>query len=144
LRPLELVRSIYSGEDEPIDIGSFLAQRGFARFKAVTAPTAAIEFPTPDGGLVGEMAGPFHGAEGLLASWDEWLEPWESFSIRGIEWVEADDDRVLLLADSTGRMANGVEIKTPVAALFDVQDGRIVRMRHYLDQAQARRVAGVD
>ena len=143
MRPLDLVQSVYGEEDEPIELASFLAERGFARFEAVTAPEAAVEFPAPDGGLVGEMGGPFQGVDGLRAGWEEWLKIWESFELRGIEWIEAGDERVLLLADSTGRMANGVAIETPVAAVFDVEADRIVRIRHYLDQAQARRDAGV-
>ena len=56
---------------------------------------------------------------------------------------EVADMRVLLLGDSTGRMTSGLEVDTPAAALYTVSDGRIVEIRHFLDQEQARRAAGL-
>ena len=106
-------------------------------------PSAPIEFPTPDGGQLGAMGGPFFGASGLVTAWNEWLSPWESYEIRGVEFEEADG-RVLLLGHCVGRMAgSGLEVDTPVAGVYEIEQGRIVRLRHFLDQDQARAEAGL-
>lgn len=112
--------------------------------RGVVAPDALIEFATPDGGFVGGMAGPFQGADGLLAGWREWTAPWEAFSIRIDEWLDLDDGRVLLLAHCSGRLAgSGMEIQTPAGARYTVAGQRVVRIAHFLDQEQARTAAGI-
>ena len=106
-------------------------------------PTAPIEFPTPDGGQLGAMGGPFFGASGLVQAWNEWLSPWESYEIRAVEFEEAND-RLLVLGHCVGRMSgSGLEVDTPVAAVYDIERGRVVRLRHFLDQDQARAEAGL-
>jgi ketosteroid isomerase-like protein len=115
-----------------------------ARLEDALAPDALVEFATPYGGFMGEMAGPFRGVEGLQRAWAEWTAPWEKWSFRGTEWLDAGDGRVLLLGDSLGRLAgSGVEVETHAAALYTVEGDRIVRIEHFLDQEQARRAAGL-
>lgn len=115
-----------------------------ARMDELIDPDAVIEFATPDGGFVGDMAGPFRGADGLRTGWLEWLAPWESFIFRRSSWIDIGDGRVLTLGDSIARMASGVEVETAVGALYTIRDGRVTRIQHFLDQAQARRAAGLE
>lgn len=146
---VELVRRALGPNFEagqPADlVGSFGDPVVRERLEALLAPDASIEFATPDGGFVGEMAGPFAGLEGFLAGWAEWLEPWDSFVVTPLEWIDAGDGRVLLLSNCHGRLAgSGVELDTAAAGLYEVRDGRIARIQHFLDQAQGRRAAGLD
>jgi ketosteroid isomerase-like protein len=114
------------------------------RLGRVLAPDASIEFQTPDGGFMGGMAGPFRGLEGLQTAWAEWTEAWESWTFQPTEWIDVGDGRVLLLGDSLGRLsAAGAEVETHAAAMYEVRDGMIVRIQHFLDQDQARRAAGL-
>jgi ketosteroid isomerase-like protein len=123
---------------------SFEQEDAIERLSTVVASDAPIVFATPDGGMVGDMAGPFHGVEGLRSGWTEWTAPWESFVFRPTEIIDAPEGRVLLLGDSMGRLAgSGLEVETPVAALYTVRDGLIVRIEHFLDQDQARSAAGL-
>jgi ketosteroid isomerase-like protein len=122
----------------------FQQEAMLARHEEAIAPDAPIEFATPYGGFMGEMAGPFRGPEGLRRGWTEWTEAWESWSFRGTDWIDAGEGRVLLLGDSKGRVAgSGVEIEAHVAALYTIEKDRIVRIEHFLDQDQARRAAGL-
>ena len=106
-------------------------------------PGAPIEFPTPDGGQLGLMGGPFFGAAGMFQAWEEWLSPWETYLIRGVQFEEVDG-QVLLLGHCVGKMSgSGLEVDTPVAAIYEIEDGKVVRLRHYLDQDQARAAAGL-
>jgi hypothetical protein len=106
-------------------------------------PDAPIKFATPDGGLLGAMGGPFFGAKGLNEGWGEWLGPWESYSLRA-DGVEEGDGKVLLLAHCAGRMSgSGVELDAPVAGVYYLEGGKIVRVSHFLDQEQARAEAGL-
>jgi hypothetical protein len=114
------------------------------RLEGAIASDASIEFASPYGGFVGDMAGPFQGLEGLRLGWQEWTAPWESWTFTGTEWIDPGDGRVLLLGDSTGRFRDsGTEMEAPAAAVYTIERGKIVRIQHFLDQDQARRAAGL-
>jgi ketosteroid isomerase-like protein len=110
----------------------------------LVAPDAVVEFETPSGGLIGDMAGPWRGADGLRAAWREWTGAFDAWSFRGTEWIDAGGGKVLLLGVSLGRMAgSSTAIETRGAALYELEAGKIVRISHFLDQDQARRAAGL-
>ena len=145
---VEFVQWALGGIDLGVDADMsalFQHETVIARLREALAPDALVEFATPDGGFMGEMAGPFHGVEGLQRAWAEWTEPWASWTFTGTDWIDAGDGHVLLLGDSSGRLAgSGVEMETHVAALYTIEGDRIVRIQHFLDQGQARRAAGLD
>lgn len=144
---VEVVRAAFGGivVGSEIDMGALFAdEEGLARLAELIRDDAVVEFATPDGGFVGDMAGPFRGAPGLRQGWAEWLAPWESLVVRPTDFIDVADGRVLLLADSAGRMAgSGLEVDTHVAAVYTIRDGTITEIRHYLDQDQAKREAGL-
>jgi ketosteroid isomerase-like protein len=130
---------------EPVDLASeFTDDEVVERLEALIAPDAPVTFETPDGGLMGDMAGPFRGAAGFRAGWREWTRAWDSFLWATSDLIDAGDGRVLVLGDSTARMSGtGLEIATKAGAVHEVRDGTIVRIDHFLDQDQARRAAGL-
>ena len=132
-----------------IELGADLDMRALfadpermARMERAIAPEAVIEFATPDGGFVGDMGGPFRGIAGMREGWAEWLAPWQSFTFRGDELIDAGGGRVLLLGETMAQLASGVEVQAQVGAVYTVRDGRIVAIQHFLDQEQARRAVG--
>ena len=142
---LDLVQNAFSfvlGED--IDMREvILSPQLSGPLEAALAPDAVIEFATPDGGFVGDMAGPFRGPEGMRAGWAEWLAPWETFLFRGDDLIDVGGGRVLLLGDTMARMRSGIEVQAHVAAVYTIRDGQIVAIEHFLDQDQARRAVGL-
>lgn len=147
---LETVKRLFQfrfdASTEELELATVTADdEALAYYEELLTPDAEIVFATPDGGLVGPMAGPWFGAAGFVAGWREWLGPWEAFTVRITDWVEVGPDRVLLFADATGVMSgSGVEIDTPVGAVYEVANGKITRIEHFLDQDQAKRAAGLD
>ena len=62
-----------------------------------------------------------------------------------VEEVRDLGDRVLALLHETARGASsGIDVDQRPAFLFQFRDGRIVRMRAYLDRAEALRVTGLE
>jgi ketosteroid isomerase-like protein len=81
--------------------------------------------------------GTFRGLEGVVTAMGEWLEPWEEHTVDAEEILEAHD-RVLAVLHLKGRGAgSGMEIDQRFFQLYDVRDGRIVRMVEYLTRAEA-------
>jgi ketosteroid isomerase-like protein len=108
------------------------------------SPDVEVRFATPGTGGVSVMEQEFEGIEGLRDGWREWMKPWEQFRVELEETIDAGEGRVLVLGRATGRMRGaGAELPQEVAALCQVEEGRIVAVGFYLDQAQARRDAGL-
>lgn len=85
----------------------------------------------------------YRGVDGLFKGWRDWLAPWSSYRLRVEDILDAGDE-VVVLAQVNGRTArDGVEIEHPAAAVWTFEDGRIVRLRFYLDQGDALRAAGI-
>jgi ketosteroid isomerase-like protein len=108
-------------------------------------PNAEIDFIAPDASRVGQMAGPFHGVDGMRAGWREWLGPWESFQVEPAGIVDAGGGTVLAVGRSRVRMrGSATEMAQEIATLVRIEKGRIVGIDFFLDADQARRDAGLD
>src|SRR5687767_15908551 len=132
-------------DSAPGGMGSLLEREELLEpLRRLVAPEARVEFPVPGGGFVGAMGGPFRGPEGFIEGWREWLQAWDEFRVENRELIDAGEGKVLVLADTQGRL-KGTDTFVPqkAAALYTVADGRIVAIEHFLDQDQARAAAGL-
>jgi ketosteroid isomerase-like protein len=85
----------------------------------------------------------FRGREGLVRYYAMLNESWEEFR-SVIEEAHDLGDHVLTLNRSTARgKGSGMDVDAPTAAVFDFRDGKISRVRLYLDRAEASREAGL-
>ena len=116
----------------------------WVRATELTDPEASVRFILEGGGAIGSMAGPFHGVEGYRAGWSEWIEPWEELWVMPLEMIDAGEGRVLVIAQLRGRLrAGGGEVVEDAAGVFQVRDGKVAGIDHYLDRDQARRAVGL-
>ena len=146
---LRIVVDVFGGRlipdaDAEVDLIEMVADAALLEaHEGLIDAAAPIEFETPYGGLLGGMGGPFLGASGFHQGWQEWLGPWESYSLRSIEIAEVEN-HVLLLVHVVGTMSeSGLEVDAPAAAIYTIESGRVVRVRHFLDQDQARAAVGL-
>jgi ketosteroid isomerase-like protein len=92
----------------------------------------------------GETEGePFRGHAGI----DEWLEhefdPWDEFRVEPTE-IRDVDDRVLMRSRVTARgKGSSVELNAEAGTVFEFRDGKIFRMRAYLDWHRALDAVGL-
>ena len=121
---VELVRALYSAWE-----------RG--DYSSVEWAHPDIEFAIADGPSPGNwtgIAGMTEGFRGLLSSWEGWRSEAE-------EYLELDDERVLVLVRQHGRgKASGVDVGrlwTRGAGLYHVRDGRVTRIVLYFDRDRA-------
>jgi ketosteroid isomerase-like protein len=142
---LELVDRFQASFLRAKDLKPALDDEGaLARLRQIVDPEAEVRFIGPDGGAIGIMRGPFHGVDGLQAGWREWLQPWEQFRIEFEQNLDIGDGRVLSLVQLRARMKGGAEILQQGASITLVRDGLVVAVDFYVDQAHARRDAGLD
>jgi ketosteroid isomerase-like protein len=121
---LDLVRSIYDAWE-----------RG--DFSATDWADPQIEYvvadgPSPEGRV---------GLDGMAEGSRDWFEAWEGLRFAADEYIELDDERVLVLDRYVGRgRTSGLDIaqtQSTVAHLFAVRGGKVARLVGYFDRGRA-------
>jgi ketosteroid isomerase-like protein len=107
---------------------------------------ALLSLATPDSVMTSQLldaSADFQGREGLESFFVMLSESWEEFR-SVIEDYRDLGDQVLLLGRNTARgKGSGVTVDAPTAAIVDFRDGKVARIRLYLDQSEALRAAGL-
>jgi len=94
------------------------------------------------GGMDSE--GRAHGLNQLTAVWLDWLKPWERFTVEAEEFVDIDDDRVLVLYRRRARMrGTDSTIEHKGGTVWTLRDGRAVHIVDFDDRAKALEAAGL-
>jgi uncharacterized protein len=106
---------------------------------------ALLALAIPDAVLSSQLldaSAEFRGREGIERFYAMLSESWEEFCSVVNDYRDLGD-RVLMLGRNTGRgKGSGVTVNAPTAAILDFRDGKVSRIRLYLDQSEALRAAG--
>jgi hypothetical protein len=73
------------------------------------------------------------GARELALWWAEWVEAWESYVYRGIEYRDLGD-WVLMPAELQVRSKGGVDVELRIFQLYQVRDGKVAICRIFLSE----------
>jgi ketosteroid isomerase-like protein len=86
----------------------------------------------------------YQGAEGFARFMRTWIEDFEDWSLGVEELHDLDDERVLaLLNQSAVGKASRARVELQQAAIFELGDGRVIRIRHYLEPVDGFKAAGL-
>ena len=87
--------------------------------------------------------GTYRGREGIEAYFEVVSGTWKEFQLLPHEFRDLGD-RVLWLGRAEGRgRSSGVRVDTPLGTVVEFRDGKMSRIRAYLDHGEALREAGV-
>jgi ketosteroid isomerase-like protein len=121
---LDLVRSIYTAWE-----------RG--DFSSAEWAASDIEFAIADG----TDPGVWTGIAGLAVAWREVLSVWDDLRMEVDDYRRLDDERVLALPTWTGRARRSgldlAEMPWTGASLFQLRDGKVVKLVLYWDRKHA-------
>jgi ketosteroid isomerase-like protein len=107
-------------------------------FAELTTPD--LEWKTGLGAVEGET---FRGRSGVETYFERLSSAWDEFLFLPDEFREMGNV-VLVLGHLEGHgRGGGVPVRSQVGAVWDLRDERVWRLRAYLDQAEAVRVAGL-
>jgi ketosteroid isomerase-like protein len=124
----ELVRRIHAADDR----GDYELALSFFTPDVVLDATHM-----PDGQV-------FHGLDAVRGHIADWRSGWHDFQ-HGVEDVlEAGDHVVIFYCDRGIGRLSGVETEIRYASVWDVRDGKIARMKNFLDRDEAVRHAGLE
>lgn len=106
-------------------------------FSSVEWAHPEIEYVVADG----PSPGSWKGRAGMVASFRDNLIGWKDLRTEVDEYVELDDERVLVLTRSTAHgKAGGLvvgQMRTKGAALYHVRAGKVTRLVYYWDRERA-------
>ena len=77
-----------------------------------------------------------HGAADLLRWWGEWLDAWESYTVRVLAYQDLGD-WVMTTNDIRARGRDGIELGITNYQLWQVRDEKVVRVRIFFDESSA-------
>ncbi len=93
-------------------------------------------FPALPGTVEG---GGYRGRAGIETYFREIRDTWEQLRVLGEEFRDLGD-RVVALGRTEGRgRASGVQVDAPLAMILDFRDGKLSRVRTYLEHGEALR-----
>jgi uncharacterized protein len=70
-------------------------------------------------------------------------EAWDERRLEAEEFIDAGDRVVVLVREFRRGRGSGVELEADTAVVFEVRDGRVVRIQGYMDRAEALKAAGL-
>jgi ketosteroid isomerase-like protein len=97
------------------------------------------------GEFIPDIAGVYHGHEGVRTYWRNWLSAWSDVEFEIQDVRDRGDEVVLLIRNQRqwGRHS-GLETNLPAYGMvFTFRDGKVVRWRAYPDQRSALEAAGL-
>ncbi len=83
------------------------------------------------------------GVDEIRRDYEEVEETWDEHRVEPEEFIDAGDRIVLLHREYQRGRSSGVELEIDAAVVFDLRDGRIVRVQGYMDRDAALEAAGV-
>jgi ketosteroid isomerase-like protein len=83
------------------------------------------------------------GLQGFVEGWRDWLEPWESYYIEAEEFIDAGDEVVSLTRVRAQTTRDAVAVEHRPGAVWSLREGKIVRVRFFLDRHEALEAAGL-
>jgi uncharacterized protein len=110
----------------------------WALIEALHSPEVEVIAPRewPEGGT-------FRGWEAVRRQFERLKDSW-SLERYEAENIEAKGDTVLLVGTWIGTgETSGLDLGQEICPVFTVEGGRIARIEYYLDEAEARRAAGL-
>jgi hypothetical protein len=145
---VEVVRRLFPGE---VDVVAGLADR--KALDATLGPLVQPDFETVtvpgqvplSGAGVDDPSRPiFYGLDGFVAAFRDWLTAWETWVVTPADFIDVDENRVLVMLDIRARSkTHQVEMPVEGANLLTIKDGKVARIELFFDRDQALEAAGL-
>jgi ketosteroid isomerase-like protein len=85
----------------------------------------------------------YAGPEGFQEAWEDWISPYESFRVELDEVIRLEDKIVFTVRQIVKTRQDSVEVETPSAAVWWIEDGQIRQAAFYLDRQAGLKAAGL-
>ena len=109
---------------------------------ALAALDPEVEWHATVGGI--DEGRVYRGPEEVARAFADYFETWERIELRAEDYLDAGDEDVVVLWHEVAKgRESGAVVETDTATVNTIRNGKIVRVRSYMDRAEALRVAGL-
>jgi ketosteroid isomerase-like protein len=109
---------------------------------ALDALDPEIEWHATVGGV--DEGRVYKGREEVVQAFVDYFEVWERIEMRADKYIDAGEENVVVFHHEVAKgRESGVVVETDTGTVQTVRDGRIVRVRSYMDRNQALEAAGL-
>lgn len=131
------------GTEGPFSPGSVMD--GTSMIEAITELLRGYAHPDYVTVMVSEsVTQEYAGVDGFEEAWSDWTSPYESFRIEFDDVAAGNDRLVFTVRQIAITKHSGVEVETPSASVWWLEDGQVRQAAFYLDQLAGLRAAGFD
>ena len=110
--------------------------------KALDALDSQIEWHATVGGI--DEGRVYHGRDQVVQAFVEYFETWERIEMRADDYIDAGGDEVVVFHHEVAKgRQSGVVVETDTGTVNTIRNGRIVRVRSFMDRKQALQAAGL-
>jgi ketosteroid isomerase-like protein len=85
----------------------------------------------------------YRGHSEIVEAYEDYFETWERIELRPEEIIDTGDQLVVLVHEVARGRESGVMVETDTGTVSTLRDGRVIRVRSYMDRAQALEAAGL-
>ena len=138
---VEIVQALIPPPDT--DVASLL--RDDSLFEQTRAALEPLIDPAVESVAVWQGGGAttYIGIDGFRKLWLDWLEPWATYHVRVDEVIDAGDRIVVLIRDRARRHDTKAEVELISGSMWEVRDGKIVRVEFCGSREEALEAAGL-
>jgi ketosteroid isomerase-like protein len=137
---VELIRAMIPPAE--VDVAALF--RDDRLFEATVKASEAVIDPEVESFANWQGGTRYTGVEGFRQLWLDWLEPWESYHVEVDEMIDAGDKVVCLIRDRGRRPEVDAEIEIRASSVWEIRDGKVVKVAFYTDRAAAFEAAGLE
>jgi SnoaL-like domain len=117
--------------------------RDETRFAQTSAAVEPLLDPGIESVAVWRGGATYAGIDGFRRMWLDWLEPWAAYHSRADELIDAGDRVVVLVRDRARRDDTEAEVELISGSVWQLRDGRIIRVEFCANRRQALEAAGL-
>jgi ketosteroid isomerase-like protein len=139
---VEIIRSVF----EPlanVNVAAIDWEIEAIRDATGQAYSSDVELTTLASGAGSGVDAFYSGADGIVRYLREWLEPFGEYYVQNLEYIDAGDC-VLVPSRQWGvGEGSGAKVEIELTTLYELRDGKIVRMHQFDTLEEAREAAGL-
>jgi ketosteroid isomerase-like protein len=109
---------------------------------ALDALDPEIEWHATVGGI--DEGRVYRGRDEVVQAFADYFAVWERMEMRAEKFIDAEDDEVVVFHHEVAKgRQSGAVVETDTGTVQTARDGKIVRVRSYMDRRQALEAAGL-
>ncbi len=129
----------------PVDVDLDVIRAAYAAVDSDGIPAPDLFDPDVEWHNAPELPGAtvHRGIDAMMADIRTQAEAWEERRFEPVELIETGEGAVMFLRVTARGRSSGATVDLMVAHVLTIRDGKVVRVRAFIDREQALRAAGV-